>query len=50
MQGQDPLLLDRFDRHELHVRPRRGFAECCRIGWIVLLALFYERSDCLGRD
>src|SRR5208337_3509207 len=50
MQGQDPLLLNAFDRHEHHVRPRCGCAQCRRIGWVVLLALFHEGSDCLGCD
>ena len=50
MHGQDFLLLNVFDRHEHHVRPRCSCTKCCRVSWVVLLALLHEGSDCFRCD
>jgi hypothetical protein len=39
MQHQHRLLLDVLDWHEPHGGPRYGFADCFRIGGIVLVTL-----------
>src|SRR4051812_39692966 len=50
MQGQHGLLLHALDRHEPHLGPGPGHAQGRGIRGVVLLALFHERPDCLGRD
>src|SRR3954449_4122422 len=50
MQGQHGLLLPALDRHEPHLGPGPGHAQGRGIRGVVLLALFHERPDCLGRD